>query len=550
MLFDAIAIPLSMVALALPFVFGYTDAPNANFWPLIASWACGLVLMILWSMLLVRAQVGVAARTREQCAAWARTAVASQVAAGLVLAAILGGTIGLVQYFSGDAGLSPWIQGSMHGQAIGNLRQRNQQATLLSLGGWALLWLLAQIEAKSETRLLAERREILEQQTAIRARQRWCSLLAGMLLAWVLVLLVIGSAATASRTGALQWLLIVGLLMIWRASSGRAAIALSMAGLVVYAVAAWLLPQLLQAWTGFTTDGLFNRIHGDEQSCNSRRVLWMNVLHLIAQKPWLGWGWGELDYAHYVTVYSGERFCLLLDNAHNLPLHLAVELGLPVAFALCSLVLIWCVRARPWRETDTARQLAWGILAIVGVHSMLEFPLWYGPFQVVTLLAATLLLWRRAVPRWVTGPAARAVATIVLLGACALGGILAWDYYKVSLLYRPSSLRPPHFREDTMAKVSGTPFFSDQVDFALLSATTLTQDTAPQVLILARELLHFSPEPRVIELLIESAAMLGKDEEAEFHTKRYRLAYPTEYLRWKSAGTRIGTGASQALQRP
>ena len=115
--------------------------------------------------------------------------------------------------------------------------------------------------------------------------------------------------------------------------------------------------------------------------------------HLILQKPWTGWGWGELDYAHYITLFPGARFCVLLDNAHNLPLHLAVELGLPFALLVCGVASLWVWRARPWAETDPVRQLAWGILAVVGLHSMLEFPLWYGPFQIVTLWALALL-WR------------------------------------------------------------------------------------------------------------------------------------------------------------
>ena len=80
------------------------------------------------------------------------------------------------------------------------------------------------------------------------------------------------------------------------------------------------------------------------------------VLHLIAQKPWTGWGWGELKYAHYMASYPGERFCDILGNAHNLPLHLAVTLGLPLALAACAglLTLLW--RAHPWRLQGPADQ--------------------------------------------------------------------------------------------------------------------------------------------------------------------------------------------------
>lgn len=535
MLFDAVAAPLWMVALTLPFVFGYTQPPSFNFWPVVVAWSCGLVLLLLMAW---RAW-GLRGGSRWSPApAGGRAFMASQLAAGLLLAAVLGGCIGLAQFFGGDLGLSPWVQPSTPGQAIGNLRQRNQQASLLSLGVWALLWIAAQLQA----RLDARGRATPLYESLPGSGWAWPSWLAGLLLAWGLALLAIASAATASRTGASQWLLMVGLLLIWRASAGRLALGLSLAGVLLYAAAAWLLPGLLLDWTGFTTDGLFTRILGDEQGCNSRRVLWANVLHLIAQKPWLGWGWGELDYAHYTTLFPGERFCVLLDNAHNLPLHLAVELGLPVALLVCTAVGAWVVCARPWREVDPVRQLAWGVLAIVGVHSLLEFPLWYGPFQVVTVLAVALL-WQGTLPRWATLPAARAAAVLALAGVLALVGVVVWDHYRVGLLYRPVPLRPAQYQDDTMSMVSDTLFFSDQVDFALLSTTPLTQENAPQMYVLAKELLHFSPEPRVIQALIESAVLLGKDDEAAFHMKRFRIAYPGEYERWKGAGR---AGASRA----
>lgn len=58
---------------------------------------------------------------------------------------------------------------------------------------------------------------------------------------------------------------------------------------------------------------------------------------------------------------------------------------------------------------------------------------------------------------------------------------------------------------------------------------------------MANKLLHFSPEPRVIEPLIESATMLGLDDEAAFHLKRYRAAYPADYERWREQGRRISS---------
>ncbi|MDD2178016.1 Wzy polymerase domain-containing protein [Acidovorax sp. D2M1] len=526
MSFAAIATPLTLLALALPFLFCFTQAPVNNFWPLLASWSCGAVLVLL---ALGRSGGPHVRGPRGDIRAPQPLVSGRVLATGLVLTALVAAVIGLLQYFLGDPGL-PGVQPSTPGQAIGNLRQRNQQATLLGLGVWALLWTLAQVQGRLERPPYA----VLQP-----GRMAW-GVLIGLLMAWGLALLAISSAATASRTGAVQWLLLLGLMLCWRVSWGRLAVGLGVFGLVLYGVAAWLLPLWLLDTTGFASDGLFMRIINEEPGCTSRRVLWGNVLHLIAQKPWAGWGWGELDYAHYITVFPDERFCVLLDNAHNLPLHLAVELGVPLALALCGAVVIWVLREKPWREADPERQLAWGMLALVGLHSLLEFPLWYGPFQLVTVLAIALL-WRWQLPSWATSLGARRVVAAVIVAALALGAYVGWDFYRVSQLYKPLADRPPSLRHDTVRKVGDTPFFTDQVDFALLTTMELSPSNAGQVFAVANKLLHFSPEPRVIEPLIESATMLGLDDEAAFHLKRYRAAYPADYERWREHGRRISS---------
>ena len=72
-----------------------------------------------------------------------------------------------------------------------------------------------------------------------------------------------------------------------------------------------------------------------------------------------------------------------------------------------------------------------------------------------------------------------------------------------------------------------------------------TRDNAAAMHALAQEMLHYSPEPRVLEALIESAVALGLDDEAAFHLKRYRIAYPRDYARWSAAGRRF-TPASES----
>ena len=522
--FSAVAAPLTLLAVALPFLFCFTRAPSTNFWPLLFSWGCGAVLVLL-AVVRGERRPGRASTSGAvaEPTAWALVS-APHLALGLLCASLVAGVIGLLQYFLGDPGIAG-VQPSVLGQAIGNLRQRNQQASLISLGVLAAFWLF---EHRSPA--LVVRCAIRWQRAA-----RW---MVNGVMFLSLALLATASAATASRTGALQWVLVVGLLALWPVAGARRPWGLVLAALFLYGLAAWGLPVVLEATSGTATDGLFTRLLVEKPGCTSRTVLWSNVVHLIMQKPWWGWGWGELDYAHYVTQFPGARFCVLLDNAHNLPLQLAVELGLPLAVVACGAVAAWVLRSRPWAERQPPRRLAWGILAVIGLHSLLEFPLWYGPFQLVALLAVVLLCpW--PLPPWVHAPVFRLGVVCLTLGAVAFGGYVAWDFYRVSQLYLPLDQRAPTLRDDTVRKVGATPFFTDQVDFAVLTTVGLTQANASQVFAAANKLLHFSPEPRVIEPLIESAVMLGLDGDAAFHMERYRAAYPQDYARWQETGRRL-----------
>ncbi|MBF5002895.1 PglL family O-oligosaccharyltransferase [Diaphorobacter caeni] len=503
------ALALKSLAVAIPFLFAHTQSPLTNFWPLVASALCGWLIVMLCIPLVGRP-------------AGLRAELGQSLACGLMLAGALASVIGLIQFFRGDVGLSPWIYQSTLGQAIGNVRQRNQQATLLLMSALALLL--------CSSRWL-RRRTPVDFDAPTGEHHHWLTVFAAAA-PWLLVLLAMGSGVTASRTGAVEWLALVVMLWFWRKSVGRLGLALGVAGLLAYLFSAWLLPELLLRWSGVQMDGLFMRVADTSHRCTSRLTLWSNMVYLIEQRPWFGWGWGELDYAHYSTAFPNERFCVLLDNAHNLPLHLAVELGLPVALAVCAFVL-WAVwRFKPWRETDGARQLAWGALALIGMHSMLEFPLWYGPFQLVAVIAiAILVLPVKPVELSARTATRRQVALLVSCAAWLVGAYwISSDFRRMAALYQAPQHREAQWRHLTAREVSeDSEFFTDQAEFAWLTTTTVTAENAVQMHAMARRMLHYSPEPRVITKLIESSRLLGADSEANEHMALLQKAYPDAY---------------------
>lgn len=478
---------------AIPWLVPFSFGPAPVFAALLTSWiAFGFVGNVIGR------------RPKNEPNEWIYT-----LASGWILAGVVSCCIAYFQYFGISEGLQPWVSYSKLGEAYANLRQRNQFATLTNIALAALV--LASIA-------LPHRRQGL-----------W----------FVAALLATGNAMSASRTGLLELGGVAALTLWWsRCLNCRQTNTVNvMVGVAVaaYCIAAAVYPLLIH--DDVNAGSVFLRFHEEGGTCSSRLTLWSNVIHLIFQKPWFGWGWGELDYAHFVTLYPGERFCEILDNAHNLPLHLAVELGLPVALFFCGVCgwLVW--RNKPWAETDSMRQMAWGVLAVIGLHSMLEYPLWYGPFQIAVLLCAWIL-WTVA-PRKLRAPRngtisliAGRLAALTLIGLCA---IVAWDYWRVSQLYLQPAARSAMYREDTLKKVRNTWFFGDQIKFAELTTTELTADNDEWIHTLALEMLHFSPEPRVIEKVIESAVMHGQNAEALYYLQRYKAAFPAQHARWSQA---------------
>jgi O-antigen ligase len=428
--------------------------------------------------------------------------VTAWVAWAWAAAALGSAVIALLQYFGLSDGLQPWVIASVPGEALGNLRQRNQFSSLTTIGLAAVLWLAA------------------------RDPSRW--------LRWIpaVVLLACANAASTSRTGLLQWVVLLLMVAIWRAPQRRSSLALCGIGVGVYGLAAWLLPPLLEQATGISAASLAGRL-STELGCSSRKVLWSNVLELIAVHPWAGWGWGELDYAHYMHLYGdAPRFCDILDNAHNLPLHLAVELGLPFAL-LATAGAGWLVlRGRPWIAVDPQRQLGWSVLMVLATHSLVEYPLWYGPFEVALGLALGLLAG--PAPETALEAASARLRHAVVGVALALLAYAGWDYARVSQIYTQPEQRLPWWRDDTLAHAGKSWLFGNQALFAELTMARLTRENLAANDLAARALLHYSPEPRIVERMIEVLTMQGRYDEAVQHLARYRAAFPKDYEKWRA----------------
>ncbi|WP_374595278.1 Wzy polymerase domain-containing protein, partial [Aquabacterium sp.] len=143
---------------------------------------------------------------------------------------------------------------------------------------------------------------------------------------------------------------------------------------------------------------------------SSRFKIWSDTIALIRMVPWTGVGFGEFNFAWSLTPFP-QRPIAFFDHTHNLELQLAVELGLPLAALVIGLlgVGLWSLvrnsLAAPDANLNDARTPAIGVsgaraalvmVLLVGIHSQLEYPLWYAYFLLPTVFVWGLGLARGA----------------------------------------------------------------------------------------------------------------------------------------------------------
>lgn len=255
---------LALSCVALPWLNPFAIGPSPAVVPWLVALAAtaGLVLLMVTGSLTGESATGI-----KQPDHWSPTA-----AGAWLLAGVMSSCIGLLQYFGLADALGPWVSPTHVGEAFANLRQRNQFASLTNIALASLIWWTTSTFYKYGPDASTHRHQ-----------QAW-----GLLAA---VFLALGNAASSSRTGLAQ-LFLVGLLCqtwgLWRLGPVRR---LLLVTAVVYGLATLALPWL--AGLDLSVHGLGARLRTGDEPCSSRLTLWSNVLYLTAQKPWLGWGWGE-----------------------------------------------------------------------------------------------------------------------------------------------------------------------------------------------------------------------------------------------------------------
>lgn len=439
---------------------------------------------------------GLGARCREVPGA------VDAIAIGVLIGGLLTLAIECMQLFR-VGGLPPALVAIMPAgtgrRMWGNLNQPNHVATYLAIGLAACV-LLAQRYRRFRAPLAA-----------------------------VALLFLLGMALTFSRMAWLHLCVVGGAAGLYWASDAQGTRRLLKACLpflvlaVAYQVCNWLVDYANVLWHLDLPSSLGDRFK--DQGNNLRLLLWKHAWHMFLAHPWLGGGWGDYAWNQYVQTDTLGNVEMSL-NAHNIVLDLLAKVGV-AGFLSVALPFLWLLYGTLKRRMTQELAFFSAVVLILGIHSLLEYPLHYLFFLLPFAFALGYLdqcsLWR---------PSASMVS--LLIGILAAGSTVltarAWgDYQSVQRLYYiPDGARQATYQR---YQASGQLLLVPYGTLAIANSAAITYEVAPIMAALEREAVHFYPGSGTVQRYALALALQGKTQEAVMQVRRLQHQYWTDYAR-------------------
>lgn len=455
------------------------------------------VLYLLFAALLML----LGARLRD-CLGMAR--LAQVLAIFLLIGAELSALVGVLQHYNWRTPLDFVVVMKTSPSVYGNIAQANHFANYIALGMISLGLLLQQNKLK-----------------------------AGYVVLLAIPLLFV-MTLSGSRSSWLYLLMMAGLAWLWaRRDAGQRPLLryclLLVAGFGIMHLVVQL-PFLSGADRSVDT---VQRLFDDNASGGVRLFLWREATLIFMQSPWLGVGFGQYALQHFQMLpeLHPDGIVGLYNNAHNLIFQLAAESGLAGLLVLFLSLGVWSIGLRRATQ-DAAHWWGYAALGVLGIHSLLEYPLWYTYFVAVAAILLGALdetryqLELRRVGRM-------SVVAILMLGLLALLQLLS-GYRDLEQVHALRSASNPDagtaglLREKLVA-VHGGSLLSPYAELFMSSLIEVNGDHLREKLALNTRVMHFVPIGPVTYRQALLLAQAGQLEQAKIVLEQALWSYPNAY---------------------
>ncbi|MCL6455604.1 MAG: O-antigen ligase C-terminal domain-containing protein [Ralstonia pickettii] len=355
--------------------------------------------------------------------------------------------------------------------------------------------------------------------------QRVRSLGLRILLGIVVLAFLFGTALSVSRVAWLH-LIAVGLFAGWSWASqttGRRRwfvfVTPVLALTIAYQLCNWLMDYGNVLWQWGLPTSLGERM---QQGAGLRPLLWNHAWHMFIAHPWLGAGWGDYAWNQYVQTDVLGHVEMSM-NAHNIVLDLLAKVGLAGLFAVVLpavglISLLWKFRMTP------PAAFLWSVVAVLTIHSMLEYPLYYLYFLLPFAFALGYLDTRML--RFPSPSMTWVLSGVIVVCVSALSARMWIDYKSVErLYYAPAGLS----KELPVYQASGQMLLVPYATLAIAINSGITYEMAAVMAALERQATQFYPGAATSQRYALTLAFQGKTEEAVTQVRRLHNQYWTDY---------------------
>ena len=453
-----------------------------------------ITLYLMWAALLIM----LARRLREQLGL---PVLATTLAAFLLLGAELNALFGVLQHYRWHTLFDPLVVWKMGHAVYGNIAQANHFADYIALGLISL--------------------GLLRMHWKMRA---WQVVLLAMPLLFVMSL-------SGSRSSWLYLLCMIGMAFLWQRRD-KSCLPLLHYSLLLGLGFVLMTSAVQLSFFAAGTSAAQRLVEGGTPN-SIRLYLWREGWLILTQFPLLGAGFGQFAWQHFQLGPELRHTNIngLYNNAHNLVMQIAAEMGLAGLLVLLGTLALWFWQARAAQRTAYHW---WGfcLLAVLAIHSLLEYPLWYAYFIGVAAITLGMLDFT-ALRLDLRGVGRLSVIAILLLGALSV--LQLWQGYH-RLEAALSKMSPEQDSVDSQRAREGLlalyrqPLLQPYAEFFTSSTLTVSPDHLADKRALNARAMRFIPVGTVVYREAFLQALSGEQAAAQLQMERASWSYPDNFL--------------------
>lgn len=452
-------------------------------------------LYMLWATLLVM----LGQRLREELG---MPLLATVLAAFLLLGAELSAVAGVLQHFRWRTPLDAVVTVKVSAAVYGNVAQPNHFADYITLGLISL--------------------GLLRMSWRLRA---WQAVLLATPLLFVLVL-------SGSRSAWLYLLCVTGIAFLWqrRDKSYLPLLHYSLLLLLGFALMNGMVQLPLFAAGTSTAQRVLEGGTGN----SIRLYLWHEAWLIFTQYPLLGAGFGQFAWQHFQLgpLLHATNINGLYNNAHNFVMQIAAEMGLAGLLVLFGTMTLWVRQARA-AQCSIYHWWGFALLAVLAIHSLLEYPLWYAYFLGVA--AFTLgMLDATSYRLELRGVGRLSVAAMLLLGLLSLSQMLpGYRNMEGLVAMRPASATDQQGYSqrvrDGLGAVYGQSLLRPYAELMMSGMMEASADHLDEKRALNGSVMRFVPISHVVYREAFLLALSGEQAAARLQMERAIWSYPADF---------------------